>query len=116
MADFDEKPPATVPTLEQNTGNGKLGVIGEVYRDNKEASILLSVWESRLPKEAICQEFIEAGLDCPLNSLAGYSCVKDPLLIQSTHLRTYHHPDVHVVLKAWSSSILLVCLSFFLLT
>lgn len=107
IADFNAKRLSTAnnaPILTENTGNGKLGVMGKTVGRIKTRVCCPLVGEASLSKEEFHQEFVKGCLDWRrlVDGLAGYPSGKDPALIARTLLGAYHRVGAWgTALKPW---------------
>jgi hypothetical protein len=92
IVDFDVKRSTALPTLTQNTGNGRLGVMGKTVGRIKTRVCCPLVGEAGLPRDEFHQAFVKGCLDWRrlVDGLAGYPSGKDPELVGRTLLQTYH--------------------------
>ncbi|GAB1314478.1 hypothetical protein MFIFM68171_04688 [Madurella fahalii] len=103
IAQFEAKRPTITLSLTENTGNGKLGVMGrKIGRITKRIRCPL-LGDSALARDQAYQEFISACFDWRrlLDSLVAYPSGKDPKDLERTLLRPYHHAVANGALELW---------------
>lgn len=106
LAEFGAKPPAAAaPTLTQNTGHGKLGVMGKRVGVVTKQVCCPLVGEAGLPRDVIYQQFVEGCLEWRrlMEGLtaSGYPSGKGRKKIQSTLLWRFHPAVSRIGLLPW---------------
>ncbi|KAL7626510.1 hypothetical protein AAE478_003282 [Parahypoxylon ruwenzoriense] len=92
IADFDAQHPSTTPILTDNTGDGKLGVMGKAIGKINQTMCCPLIGDRGLSRSQAYREVISACLDWrrSIGGLTEHISGKDPKLVGRTLLRPYH--------------------------